>query len=37
MTLSTLSAAVLIAVVTVGLELLEKDYEKEKKEFENSK
>lgn len=34
MTLSTFAAGFVIVAVTVALELLEKDYEKEKKEFE---
>lgn len=37
MSISTLSAAFLITVVTVTLELLDRDYEKERNEFENSK
>lgn len=37
MTISTLTAGILITVVTVALELLNKDYENERKEFENSK
>ena len=36
MTLSTFSAGFLIVAVTVALELLDRDYEREKAEFENS-
>ena len=34
MTISTITAGLLITVVTVALELLDKDYQKEKDEFE---
>ena len=37
MTISTLTAGLLITVVTVALELLNRDYENERNEFENSK
>lgn len=37
MTISTLTAGLLITVVTVALELLNKDYENERNRFENSK
>ena len=36
MTLSTFAAGFLITVVAAALELMNKDYEKEKDEFENS-
>lgn len=35
MTLSTFAAGLLITVVTTALELLNRDYEKEREEFEN--
>ena len=37
MTISTLSAGLLITVVAVALELLNMDYKNEKERFENSK
>lgn len=36
MTLSTFTAGLLIAIVTITCELLDRDIEKEKQEFENS-
>ena len=36
MTLSTIAAGVLITVVAAALELMDKTYEKEREEFENS-
>lgn len=36
MTLSTFAAGLLITVVAAALELLNRDYEKEREEFENS-
>lgn len=35
MTVSTLAAGLLITVVAAALELINKDYEKEREEFEN--
>jgi hypothetical protein len=36
MTLSTFAAGLVIVAVTVAIEWMEKDYEKQKEEFENS-
>lgn len=36
MTLSTLAAGLLITVVAAAIELIDKSYEKEREEFENS-
>lgn len=36
MTINTLAAGLLITVIATALELLNRDYEKEKEEFENS-
>ena len=37
MTLGTFAAGLFITAITVTLELLDRDYEKERAEFENSK
>ena len=37
MTISTFAAGLLIVTVTTVLELLDKDFEKQQKKFENSK
>lgn len=36
MTLSTFAAGVVIVTITIALKWLDKDYEKQKEEFENS-